>query len=68
MAGDSNKGVKGSKNIMVLRKKIDVLYKFKTVIDYLIADLIVQEPVTMCSDTQLLGHFLNLILSNAHAK
>lgn len=30
MAGDSNKGVKGSKNIMVLRKKIDVLYKFKT--------------------------------------
>lgn len=68
MAGDSNKGVKGSKIIMVLRKKIEVLYKFKTAVDYLVADLIVQEPMTMCSDTQLFGHFLNLILLNAHVK
>lgn len=44
MAGDSNKGVKGSKNIIALRKKI-VLYKFKTVIDYLVADSAVKEPV-----------------------
>lgn len=60
------KVLKDIKNIMVLRKKTEVLCKLKTVIDYLVADLIVQEPVTMCSDTQLFGHCLNLILLNAH--